>query len=177
MLTDEQLMERYIAGDRAAFRELFRRYGPLVTRLVQRGLRSDEAHDLVQQTFLQLHRARLDFRRDGQLRPWLCAIALNVRRQYLRDSFRHRDLDRELALARPPGEPPVSNDVIERVQAAIALLPADQREVILLHWMEGLPFQEVAEIVGASLAAVRVRAHRGYQVLRRMLTAGENGAS
>jgi DNA-directed RNA polymerase specialized sigma24 family protein len=48
-------------------------------------------------------------------------------------------------------------------------LPADQREVIELHWFDGLEFPEVAQVVGASVSAVKVRAHRGYVRLRQAL--------
>ncbi len=177
MSTDEELMDRYVAGDRSAFRELFRRYAPVVMRLVHRGLAADEARDLVQQTFLLLHRSRRDFRSGARLRPWLCTIALNTRRQFLRDTLRHRTLDRELAIeSSKPLEPEAaSGEVAVRVRAAIACLPAEQREVIVLHWLDGLSFSEVAKLVGASEGAVRVRAHRGYRVMRRSLQLGDDG--
>jgi len=68
--SDEELMAAYIAGDKAAFRELFRRYAPLLQRAMARDLRSpEEANDLVQQTFLHLHRSRLDFEPGRKLKP------------------------------------------------------------------------------------------------------------
>ncbi|HEX7479053.1 MAG TPA: sigma-70 family RNA polymerase sigma factor [Polyangiales bacterium] len=175
MSTDEELMEAYVAGDRAAFRELFRRYAPVVMRLVSRGLGPDEARDLVQQTFLLLHRARHDFRAGSGLRPWLCTIAINARRQFLRDTLRHRALDGALSSASPGlhEREAVTCEVPERVHAALAGLPAEQREVIVLHWMQGLSFAEVARVVGASLSAVKVRAHRGYRGMRRSLQPGD----
>ncbi len=175
MPTDEELMARYLSGDRDAFRELFRRYAPLVLRLVSRDLRPDEANDLVQQTFLLLHRARNDFKSDARLRPWLCTIAVNARRQYLRDTLRHKTLDREFAEARVDRGFLAVNDAEERVRAALAGLPADQREVIVLHWMQGLSFREIAHAVGASLGAVKVRAHRGYLVMRQALNPNDDG--
>jgi RNA polymerase sigma factor (sigma-70 family) len=165
MSTDEELMERHLAGDRAAFRELFRRYAPVVLRLVRRNVSIEDAHDLVQLTFLHLHRGRKDFRRGARLRPWLCAIAINVRRQYLR-AMKHRE---SVAPAPDMGEKlaaPPTSDVVGKVRAALAELSGDQQEVIVLHWVEGLSFREVADVVGASLSAVKVRAHRGYEVMR-----------
>ena len=55
------------------------------------------------------------------------------------------------------------------MRALLAGLPADQRDVIVLHWIEGLSFSEVAQVVGASLSAVKVRAHRGYVAIRKIL--------
>ena len=172
MSTDEELMDRYLAGDRAAFRELFRRYAPVVLRLVRRNVPTDEAHDLVQLTFLHLHRGRKDFRRGARLRPWLCTIAINVRRQYFR-SLKNRELvaptpDADTRVVAPP-----TSDVVGKVRAALAELSSDQQEVIVLHWVEGLSFREVADVVGASLSAVKVRAHRGYEVMRVSLNRNE----
>jgi RNA polymerase sigma factor (sigma-70 family) len=166
MATDEELMERYVvAGDRAAFRELFRRYAPVVLRLVRQNVPTQEAHDLVQQTFLHLHRGRNDFRRGAPLRPWLCTIAINVRRQYLR-SIRNRESVSPIPDVADSIPAAATSDVVGKVRAALSELSSDQQQVIVLHWVEGLSFREVADVVGASLGAVKVRAHRGYEVLR-----------
>jgi RNA polymerase sigma-70 factor (ECF subfamily) len=71
--------------------------------------------------------------------------------------------------------PPVleQRDARRHVDEALAALPAAQREVIELHWFAGLPFSEVAERVGASLTAVKVRAHRGYERMRAFLQGKE----
>src|SRR5512142_912477 len=77
--SDEELMAAYVDGDQAAFRELFARHAPLLTRVVRAQLKSDEeTRDLVQQVFLQLHRARRDYRKGDPLRPWLFTIAYNL---------------------------------------------------------------------------------------------------
>ncbi len=84
-VSDEALFARYVAGDRAAFRLLFARYGPLLRRILARRVREDLVDDRVQQAFLQLHRARNDFREGGRLRPWLVALAISFgARQTLR---------------------------------------------------------------------------------------------
>lgn len=170
--TDEALMAAYQTGERAAFAEIFRRYGPRLARLFRRDMRTADADDLVQQTFLQLHRARHDFRTAARLRPWLYTIALNTRRQYFRRLGRRSesDVDRETH-----GEPVATSGDPEtavrdaQLRAALRELPRTQRQVIILHWFEGLTFREVAQVVGASHSAVRVRAHRGYEKLRTML--------
>jgi RNA polymerase sigma-70 factor (ECF subfamily) len=124
----------------------------------------------VQQTFLQLHRARADFRPGSRLRPWLYTIALNLGRQHLRRLGRRGDAplvdpDAHAAAGREPEAPLVDAEV----RALLATLPEAQREVIVLHWFEGLGFREIAEIVGATPTAVKVRAHRGYERLRASL--------
>jgi len=167
--TDEDLMVAYVAGDRAAFDEIFRRYAPLLRRVLGRGAGGDEVGDLLQQTFLQLHRSRADFASGSPLRPWLFTIAINVKRQRLRTLARRPEvrLGDEIegfASAAPPSSS--RDDLGVVVSLLLKELPPAQREVIELHFVKGLSFARVAEVVGASLGAVRVRAHRGYRVLR-----------
>jgi RNA polymerase sigma factor (sigma-70 family) len=166
-------MGAYVAGDAAAFRVIFERYAPLLMRAMLRELYvREEANDLVQQTFLQLHRARLDFDAGQKLKPWVFTIALNLKREYFRKKKRRpeRAFDPESM-----AEPAVGALGAARVDARRTLarvmneLPADQREVIELHWFDGLEFPEVATVVGASVSAVKVRAHRGYVRLRQAL--------
>jgi len=166
-------MGAYVAGDAAAFRVIFERYAPLLLRAMLRELYvSEEANDLVQQTFLLLHRARADFDPAQKLKPWVFTIAMNLKREYFRKKKRRpeRSLDAESAV-----EPAVAALGAAQVEARRTLarvlgdLPPDQREVIELHWFDGLEFPEVAQVVGASVSAVKVRAHRGYVRLRQAL--------
>lgn len=167
--SDEALMARYKAGDHAAFVALFRRYSPRLLQVMQYRLRRrEDAHDLVQQTFLQLHRSREDFRPDALLRPWLLTIALNLKRRHLR-RLRHPETPLDEDVLDVAGADLAREFAFEdegRVRALIDRLPPDQRRVIILHWMEGRTFAEVAVAVGASLSAVKVRAHRGYTAIR-----------
>ena len=169
-------MAAYVAGDQTAFAELFRRYAPILLRLMQHRIgRTQEAEDLVQQTFLQLHRSRYDFRLGARLRPWLFTIALNLRFQHFRESGRRRETSLDIASIESGGAYRDADPLLEwadqsrEVQLALTKLPVDQRNVIVLHWLEGLSFAEVSRTVGASVNAVKVRAHRGYIGLRKLL--------
>lgn len=158
-------MAAYVAGDDGAFDELFRRYAPLLERAMRRRLPSaSDAQDVVQQTFLQLHRARFDFDGSRRFRPWLFTIAFNLQRELSRS--RARKPTTSLEPDHPSPARAASTDV-EDVHRALASLPEQTREVITLHWLEGLSFADVAILVGASEGAVKVRAHRGYEALRR----------
>lgn len=170
--TDEALMLAHVAGDAAAFRSLFDRYHAQVMRLARRRVSSDdEARDITQLAFLHLHRARNDFRADAKLRPWLFTIAMNLVREHHRKRGRRKETLLEPERVPEPQSVDASrnDEVVRRVQRALAELPEGQRQVIELHWLAELPYEEVATIVGASVAAVRVRAHRGYAVLRQLL--------
>ncbi len=163
-------MAAYRRGDSAAFRELFARYSPLLYRMMLRDLRRpEEARDLVQQTFLQLHRARLDFDPQLKLRPWLFTIAFNLKREHFRRVRRRPESSLEADHVPEPfvGDHGGRTEAAQAIRHALARLPEDQREVIELHWFQGLSFSEVAEVVGVSVTAAKVRAHRGYTALRR----------
>lgn len=171
--TDEALMLAYVGGERTAFDALFTRYSPKLSRMLGRHIhRPADVSDLVQQTFLQLHRARRDFRSDAKLRPWLYTIALNLKRQYFRRKGRRPETG--LGETEPPEHgayaDPERSVVGAELRRALMTLPDAQRQVIELHWFEGLPFKEVAVVVGASESAVKVRAHRGYGRLREVLS-------
>jgi RNA polymerase sigma-70 factor (ECF subfamily) len=161
--SDEELMAAYVTGDARAFRELFDRYSGLLYRMARRRLSSDsDARDIVQQTLLQLHRARADFRSDSRLRPWLFTIAMNLVREHYRKQGRKREDPLLADPVAPTTAPPELSERAALVRAALATLPEQQREIIELHWFEESPYEEIARDVGASVAAVRVRAHRGY---------------
>ncbi|MCC7536806.1 MAG: sigma-70 family RNA polymerase sigma factor [Deltaproteobacteria bacterium] len=173
-------MAAYLGGDSLAFRGLFDRLAPQLMRLLRARVgREADAHDLVQQTFLQLHRARNDFRPGARVRPWVVTIAMNLARDLGRRKGRRKEteLADEAVLVDPR---PVAADGLERagdvrrVHDALAQLPAEQRRVIVLHWFEGLSFGEIAEMLDATPVAVRVRAHRGYERLRKLLEQGGN---
>lgn len=168
-------MHRFCAGDGQAFDALFARHaGPVhgyLTRLT--GSRT-AADDLTQATFLSLVRARGRFARDARFKPWLYAIATNAARDWHRRHQRPEDLtgDGELprSVAAEDGAAPRDVGLERAVQAALAQLPESLRLPILLHRFEGMSFAEVAEAMGLTETAVKVRAHRGYERLRGLLS-------
>lgn len=171
-LTDEELMERYVAGESQAFAELFARYAPRLGALFRRALPAwVDVQDLVQQTFLQVHRARRDYQPGRPLRPWVITIALNLRRKHYRVVSRATaELVTDPAESGERGRKQLERaEREEALHQALAKLRPNQREVLELHWFEGLPFAQVAEVTGASLSAVKVRAHRAYKALRGLL--------
>jgi RNA polymerase sigma-70 factor (ECF subfamily) len=164
-------MEQFCAGDERAFNTLFTRYAPNVRRYVHRLVGNGaQADDLVQATFLSVVRARGRFLRGARFKPWLYAIATNAARDALRRG-KPEQVTNEGEVPEQPAEPALLADPgLERhVRAALAALPAAQREAIVLHRFEGLSFGEIAEVVGLSESAVKVRAHRGYEALRSTL--------
>ena len=165
-------MAEYLAGASAAFDQLFARYAPILLRIMRRRLRNDDdANELVQQTFLQMHRGRNDFDSGRKLRPWLMTIAFNLQRELYRRKQRRPEAPLEHEPTAPSSDrTPLEKAVqAERLRAALTKLPEGQRQVIELHWFDELSFPEVAEVLGLTVSAVKVRAHRGYKVLRAAL--------
>ena len=170
-MSDETLMESWRgSGDRAAFEQLFRRHAPRLRGWFVRSLGSEEvARDLVQQTFLHLHRARADYRSGLPLRPWLYTIAANAKRQHLRTRRRKPEAPFDPERHEPSSGPEVSTPRERLVRRALLDLDEGQRDVVVLHYYEGFSFPEVAQVLGISTSAAKVRAHRAYGQLRSAL--------
>jgi len=170
---DDALMAAYQGGDQDAFGLLYERYAPMLRRILRRGgLGDEETSDLVQESFLHLHRARADYRSGGGLRPWLVTIALNLKREHLRRRGRRPEAaldERAEERAGVAAHDAAAADRSRAVHAALQELPEGQRQVIVLHWFEEFSFPEISRILGVGLSATKVRAHRGYGRLREWL--------
>jgi RNA polymerase sigma-70 factor (ECF subfamily) len=169
-------MARYVSGDRRAFDALFLRLAPRVHGFFRRAFGDQAvADDLMQTTFLKLHRAKKAYDPARPLRPWLFTIAASVRRDELRRRYRLPDTAGEDELARAETQEPdpilhrSKAEAADAVREALGRLPESQRTVIHLHRYEELTFEQIAEVLGTSPGAVRVRACRAYERLRREL--------
>jgi len=169
--TDEVLMDRYCAGDVVAFDQLFRRYCRRLVRFVTPYVGASHAEDCAQQVFMKVHQARATFRVGARVAPWLFTIARHQALDHVRSAPRRREhADGDVHAAAVPVEARLSDPGLDgAVRAALSSLPADQRDVVTLHWLGGLSFPEVAVVVGASHEAVRARATRAYEGLRARL--------
>lgn len=165
-------MRRFTTGDSQAFDVLFERYARPLHRYLQRLSGSPAvAEDLTQLTFLSMVRARARFQPGARVRPWLYAIATNVAHDWRRRG-RLESLTPDGALPADVAteELPLKDEGLERaVQRALLQVPEKLRVPILMHRFEGLSFREIAEALGVTETAVKLRAHRGYQRLRVLL--------
>jgi RNA polymerase sigma-70 factor (ECF subfamily) len=173
--TEEELMAAYVAGDARAFEQLFARLAPRLHGFFRRSFGEQAADDLLQVTFMKVHRARQQYQQDLKVAPWIFTVAARVRLDELRKRSRLPEDADEEALARADqaaalsAEPPPSNDLQEAVRAALERLPESQRAVIHLHRYEGMTFAEIAQVLGTTPGAIKLRAFRGYERLRKML--------
>jgi RNA polymerase sigma-70 factor (ECF subfamily) len=168
----DRAMERYAAGDDAAFALVYDALAPrILGYLARRTNDPQDAEDLLQQTMLHVHRARDSFIAGSEVAPWAFAIA----RHLLVDRLRRREpgprVDvRRLELHASPG--PAADELVDarqlalRVERAIADLPPAQRTVLALVKENGLSFAEAAAVLGTTVGAAKARASRAYDALR-----------
>lgn len=171
-------MRGYQSGDAGAFDRLYADLGPVVRRYL-RSVAHDDARvdDLVQDTFLQMHRARRTYNPDRPVIPWALAIARHVflmdcrvrKRKYDRASVEFDDqvATAELLSERSPDEAVIARD---RVRQGLAGLTPTTRQVVLLHHVQGWSFREIAGRLGLNSAAAKLRASRGVNALRKRLS-------
>jgi RNA polymerase sigma-70 factor (ECF subfamily) len=184
--TDEELLAAYQQGDPGAFEALLRRHrAPLFTFLLRMLGDRERAEDLAQETFLRIVRGAQAWEHRARFQTWLFTIARNLCvDQSRRDRFRRAD---SIDAAGPEGEPSMVESVPGReidpargaesarmrplLQQALLALPAEQREVFVLREQAGLPFREIAELVGVNENTVKSRMRYALEGLRKALLA------
>ncbi len=172
---ERTLVERAIGRDQEAFGALYDRHVIRVYRHLYYLIgNAAEAEDLTAQAFLQAWEAIERYQiRGAPFVSWLLRIAHNVGVSYLRSRKDGLELPEMLVDKSRHGDPEDSlqrQAEVERVREAIMRLREEQRQVILLRFIEDLEYREVAEIVGKSVAAVRVIQHRALNALRKHVT-------
>jgi RNA polymerase sigma-70 factor (ECF subfamily) len=189
---DLQLVRRVQGGDKKAFELLFSKYQRRVNRLVSRFVRSDEeVEDIVQDSFIKAYRALPAFRGDSAFYTWLYRIAVNTAKNYLvsasrrphaisdygstdEDGFREEEL---VSHMNTPESELVTREIAETVNSTMAELPGDLREAITLREIEGLSYEEIAEVMGCPIGTVRSRIFRAREAIsekiKPMLDVGE----
>jgi RNA polymerase sigma-70 factor (ECF subfamily) len=183
-LSDEDLMARVAADDEKAFTELVRRFQGRVTNLVARVLNDREcADDLAQEVFLRVYVHRRNYRHGSKFSTWLFTIAANLAKNEIRRRVRRRNWfsldalgellkDSAIQLA-DPTEGREARLEREQLQAAIArsiaTVPEKYRLALVLRDIEGLPYEEIAQVLGVPGGTVRSRINRARSMLKRKL--------
>jgi RNA polymerase sigma-70 factor (ECF subfamily) len=182
--SDRTLVERHLWGDPAAFEEIYRAHAEMVYNLALRLSGDPEgALDLSQEVFLRIHRHLPKFRGRSSLKTWIYRVTVNHCRSRLR---RRRPPIRPLAgeeerlagLADPgrgPEERALADDAGRSLAAALAELPVQYREAVVLRDLEGLEYEEIARVLGVRIGTVRSRIARGRGRLREVLGAAPPG--
>jgi RNA polymerase sigma-70 factor (ECF subfamily) len=167
----EVLMSQYQRADQTATTVLIRQVSPLLLRFFasQFGSRPD-AEDLVQDTWLQIHRARHTYRPGEPVLPWIYAIARHVRVDGYRRTQRIRSREQSMSPLPEPRVPALPGPGhAPDFDTLIAVLPPSQREVVSMLKVSGMSLEEVARATASSVGSVKLKAHRAYEKLRGVL--------
>jgi RNA polymerase sigma-70 factor (ECF subfamily) len=178
---DRRVMQAFCNGDESAFDVLFRRWSGRVLRFLERMIREPAvAEELLQETFLRVHRAREKWEPSARFSTWLFTIASNLALNELRRPFRRSvhestDADREGTPLELVADAPAVDEVAHarrlggEVERALASLPARQRAALLLAAVEGLSYAEVAASLETSPQSVKALVHRARATLAEQL--------
>lgn len=177
-VTDQVLVDRVLNGDKNAFNLLVLRYQNKLAHLVSRYVLASEIPDVVQETFIKAYRSLSLFKGESIFYTWLYRIAVNTAKNYLISQGRRppssdidaseaegyegadslRDLDNPESLA-------LSKEVEKVVFEAIEALPDDLRTAITLREIDGLSYEEIAEIMDTPVGTVRSRIFRARDII------------
>ncbi len=166
-----ELMVGYQKGSMDDFSALYTALStPLVRYLWTFVRNATTAEDLLQETFLQIHRARHTYTPRRPVRPWVYAITRHVALMHLRSARRRKEYLPAEDLPEVP-VPPEMNRLADRttVFRLLAKLPRSAQEVLILHHLLGMSFNEIGAILGLATGTAKVRAHRALKSLREMI--------
>jgi RNA polymerase sigma-70 factor (ECF subfamily) len=181
--SDMLLVERTIAGDQRAFELLVIKYQRRVQRLIGRMVRDvDLVEDIAQETFIKAYRALHQFRGDAQFYTWLYRIAVNTAKKFLLE-LKHDPTVTQAALqssddedetfyagnesttSETPESELAAKEIAQEVNAALEALPNDLKQALTLREMDGMSYEEIAEIMKCPMGTVRSRIFRAREAV------------
>lgn len=181
---DQQLVERVQRGDKQAFGLLVSKYQRKLARLLSRMIRDQaEVEDVTQEAFIKAYRALPSFRGDSAFYTWLYRIGINTAKNYLVSKGRRAPTSTEIELedaeqysegdllrdADTPERLLHTRQIGETVEAAMADLPEDLRTAITLREIEGLSYEEIANVMDCPIGTVRSRIFRAREAIAERL--------
>jgi RNA polymerase sigma-70 factor, ECF subfamily len=181
--TDLMLVERTVAGDQKAYELLVLKYQRRIERLIGRMVRdTDLVEDIAQETFIRAYRALAQFRGEAQFYTWLYRIAVNTAKKALGDlkrdplvsehAIRGGDeedetsaVENELTTAETPETVLAAKEIAAAVNSAMEALPEELRQAVTLREIEGLSYEEIAEVMNCPIGTVRSRIFRAREAI------------
>lgn len=174
---DLALVQRFQAGDRRAFEEIYRRHYDRVQRVAMRMVGDRTlAEDITQEVFVRAYRALPDFQTRAKLSTWLYRVTFNACADHLksgRNRFERQAaeglLERQESQAPSPVESIEAEQRREMVATAVQRLPEKYRMVVILRDIEERPYAEMAEVLDLPITTMKMRAIRGREMLARLI--------
>src|SRR5581483_4066658 len=185
---DRVLVDRFKAGDQAAFNEMVSRYWGRIYSMVHQLLRNpQDAEEVTQDAFIRAHRGLVNFRGESAFSTWLYQIATNLARNRYWYWWR-RKRDRTVSIDQPigadnetplseifaaeletPEDATVTQEFVSRIAEGMEKLSPKHREILILRNVKNLSYEEIAEILGISVGTVKSRIARARESLRAKL--------
>ncbi len=177
---DQKLVEKAQKGDKKAFGILVEKYNKKLTRLLSRMVRDQsEIEDIVQDSFIKAYRAINNFRGDSAFYTWLYRIGINTAKNHLvslgrrpkavnsveLEDIENFDDGHEMRNLETPESTMMTNEIVTTVNQTIELLPDDLRQAISLREMDGLSYEEIADIMNCPIGTVRSRIFRARDAI------------
>ncbi len=178
---DIEIIDRVLDGDVNAFAKIIEKYQNRVFRYVfARCNNYDETVDITQDIFLMTYESLATFRRESKFSTWLYSIMVNYCKNYQKKMQRYTNvsIDRmgddefEFQLSderQNTEEEIITKDMLKIMKDELMNLPEDHKEILILRDIDGLSYNEISDILGISLANVKVRIHRGRELLKTRL--------
>lgn len=178
--TDAELVERVLLGETEVFGILVRRWERPIYSLAVRMLgRDEDAYDICQETFLSAFRNLNSFRGEAKFSSWLYRIAINCCHSRLRKHSEKSNTSIDEQVEEHGLEPSdhrvdlhdelYRREAADLVRKALAALPPEMRQVIVMKEYEGLKFHEIADILGVPVSTVKTRLYTGLTYMRKRL--------
>ena len=191
-LSDIELVKKTISGDRQAYRKLVEKYQQRIYSIAYGVLHNrEDSLDVCQDVFIKAFRKLEKFRGESSFYTWLYRIAINMAIDYRRKRKVTVEVEYNDALkpdeeiekqsiktqAENPAEKLDRKEINKLVMEAIQTLPDEQKTVLILREIEGLPYDEIAETIGISIGTVMSRLHYGRKKLRDILAPHISGGT
>lgn len=173
-IDEQEIIKRCLDGDGERYALLVDRYKDMAYNIAYRMVGDgDIAEDMAQESFISAYGALEEFRQGAKFSSWLYRIVVNKCKDYLRagrETVPVDDMSDILPAGdRTPEQAASARQTGDVLQKALNALPVEYRDVIVLKHLEELDYQEIAAILGVTVNALKVRAHRGREMLKQLL--------
>jgi RNA polymerase sigma-70 factor, ECF subfamily len=183
MLSDSEIIKQVLEGNTNSFESLMLRYKELVLRIVKKHVPYSETEEITQETFIRVYQSLSGFRSRGDFKQWVSSIAVRTCYDYWRKIYRNREIAmssltekqqkwlEEVISDQPDAAAPEEDpqkEATELLDWALERLAPEDRMVVELIYLEGLSGKEAADLLGWSVANVKVRAFRSRNKLKKI---------